>query len=75
MWPLSQKHWSYMLTLEKHLDSSELELKSDARPGRRFLYYNFITGILRAIRYRTDGCAGKKLANATGRMWTTPGPI
>ncbi|KAI9861263.1 MAG: hypothetical protein M1813_005436 [Trichoglossum hirsutum] len=56
------------------LDGTELEFKSDNRPAHRFLYYHFVSTLLRYIRYEKPGWAEKRVNLPTGKIWATPGP-
>lgn len=56
------------------LDGRLLEWKNDNRPARRFLYYHFVTTLLRYVRYEKPGWAEKRLSLPTGKLWATQGP-
>ena len=56
------------------LDGRELEWKNDNRPARRFLYYHFVTTLLRYARYETPGWAEKRITLSKGKLWATQGP-
>lgn len=55
--------WQFILMNEKlrkykqlgSLDGTELEFKNDNRPAHRFLYYYFVSTLLRYIRYEKPG--------------------
>ena len=55
------------------LDGRELEWKNDNRPARRYLYYHFVTTLLRYVRYEKPGWAGTRLTLPTGKLWATQG--
>ena len=50
-----------------------LQFRSDYRPGKRYLYYQFVIGMLVAIRFQTLGWEEKKNTLMTGEVWATPG--
>lgn len=56
------------------LDGRILEWKNDNRPARRFLYYHFVTTILRYTRFEKPGWAEKRMTLPTGKLWATQGP-
>ncbi|KAI9768930.1 MAG: hypothetical protein M1840_004526 [Geoglossum simile] len=56
------------------LDGTELEFKNDNRPAHRFLYYHFVSTLLRYARYEKPGWAEKRVNLPTGKIWATPGP-
>ncbi|KAH0562615.1 hypothetical protein GP486_002707 [Trichoglossum hirsutum] len=56
------------------LDGTELEFKNDNRPAHRFLYYHFVSTLLRYVRYEKPGWAEKRVSLPTGKVWATPGP-
>ncbi|KAI9863080.1 MAG: hypothetical protein M1813_003900 [Trichoglossum hirsutum] len=58
----------------RDLDGTELEFKNDNRPAHRFLYYHFVSTLLRYIRCEKPGWAGKMINLPTGKIWATPGP-
>lgn len=47
---------------------------NDKRPARRYLYYHYITTILRYVRFEKHGWAEKRLTVPNGSLWATPGP-
>lgn len=61
-------------TTYNDLDGRTLEWKNDNRPARRFLYYHFVTTLLRYVRYEKPGWAEKRLTLPTGKLWATQGP-
>lgn len=56
------------------LDNVELQFLNDKRPARRYLYYYYVTTILRYVRFEKDGWAEKRLTVPNGNLWATPGP-
>ncbi|KAI9773301.1 MAG: hypothetical protein M1839_002161 [Geoglossum umbratile] len=56
------------------LDGTELEFKNENRPAHRFLYYHFVSTLLRYVRYEKPGWAEKRVNLPTGKIWATPGP-
>lgn len=56
------------------LDGRLLEWKNENRPARRFLYYHFVTTVLRYVRYEKPGWAEKRMTVPTGKLWATQGP-
>ncbi|KAI4122155.1 MAG: hypothetical protein LQ347_006600 [Umbilicaria vellea] len=56
------------------LDGRLLEWQNDNRPARRFLYYHFVTTLLRYVRYEKPGWAEKRMMLPTGKLWATQGP-
>lgn len=58
----------------RDLDNAELQFLNDKRPARRYLYYHYITTILRYVRFEKHGWAEKRLTVANGILWATPGP-
>jgi hypothetical protein len=56
------------------LDGTELEFKNDNRPAHRFLYYHFVSTLLRYIRYEKPDWAEEGVNLPTGKIWATPGP-
>ncbi|KAI9716909.1 MAG: hypothetical protein M1812_005058 [Candelaria pacifica] len=56
------------------LDGSELEFKNDRRPGKRYLYYHYISTILRYVRYEKPDWAQYRVEIPSGKLWATPGP-
>ena len=56
------------------LDGRVLEWKNENRPTRRFLYYHFVTTVLRYVRYEQPGWAEKRMTLPTGKLWATQGP-
>ncbi len=58
----------------RDLDNTELEFQNDKRPARRYLYYHYITTILRHARYEKHGWAERRLTVPHGTIWATPGP-
>jgi len=55
------------------LDGIELEFKNNNRPAHRFLYYHFVSTLLRYMRYEKPGWAVRVIL-PTGKIWATPGP-
>jgi hypothetical protein len=56
------------------LDGTELEFKNENRPAHHFLYYHFVSTLLRYVRYEKPGWAEKRVNLPTGKIWATPGP-
>ncbi|KAI9761976.1 MAG: hypothetical protein M1840_001505 [Geoglossum simile] len=56
------------------LDGTELEFKNENRPAHRFLFYHFVSTLLRYVRYEKPGWAEKRVNLPTGKIWATPGP-
>jgi HNH endonuclease len=74
--------WRFILMNEKlrkykkvgDLDGIELEFKNNNCPAHRFLYYHFVSTLLRYVRYEKPGWAEKRVNLPTGKIWATPGP-
>ncbi|MCJ1368314.1 hypothetical protein MMC16_007456 [Acarospora aff. strigata] len=58
----------------RDLDNAELQFLNDKRPARRYLYYHYITTILRYVHFEKHGWAEKRLTVPNGTLWATPGP-
>jgi hypothetical protein len=56
------------------LDGTELEFKSAGRPGLRYLYFRYVTTLLRAIRWKKTDWDSLKKRFPDGPIWATPGP-
>lgn len=56
------------------LDGTELQFRISKRPARRYLYYHYITTVLRYIRFEKHGWAEKRPTVPDGTLWATPGP-
>jgi len=56
------------------LDGTELEFRGTARPGLRYLYWHYVTSILRAIKWEKTGWKDLKAKFPDGPIWATPGP-
>ncbi|KAI9770739.1 MAG: hypothetical protein M1840_002989 [Geoglossum simile] len=56
------------------LDGTELEFKGNWRPGLRYLYWHYVTSILRAAKWETAGWDDLKNRFPDGPIWATPGP-
>lgn len=56
------------------LDGQALEWKNGNRPSRRFLYYHFVSTVLRYVRYEKPGWAEKRMMLPTGKLWAIQGP-
>ncbi|KAI9769415.1 MAG: hypothetical protein M1840_004117 [Geoglossum simile] len=69
-------HHQYLETREHYseLDGMELEFKGNGRPGLRYLYWHYVTSILRAVRWETAGWDDLKRRFPDGSIWATPGP-
>lgn len=58
----------------RDLDNVELKFLNDKRPAQRYLYYHYITTILRYVRFEKHGWAEKRLMVPNGILWATPRP-
>ncbi|KAI9876597.1 MAG: hypothetical protein M1830_006155 [Pleopsidium flavum] len=56
------------------LDGTELEFRGTARPGLRYLYWHYVTSILRAIKWEKTSWKDLKAKFPGGPIWATPGP-
>ncbi|KAI9880842.1 MAG: hypothetical protein M1830_010437 [Pleopsidium flavum] len=57
----------------KQLDGRELQFKNNQRPGSRYLYYHYVSTLLRYVRFEKPGWAEKRISLPTGKIWATPG--
>ncbi|MCJ1484000.1 hypothetical protein MMC06_004168 [Schaereria dolodes] len=48
--------------------------KNDERPGARFLYFHFVSALLRYQKFEKSGWAESFLNQRTGTIWASPGP-
>ncbi|KAI9695712.1 MAG: hypothetical protein M1836_006078 [Candelina mexicana] len=55
------------------VDGKELVFKNNKRPGLRFLYYHYISTILRYVRYEKANWAQHRVEIPTGQIWASPG--
>ena len=51
-----------------------LVFKNQERPAARYLYYHFVSTLLRYQKYEKTDWAEKFLNTRTGSIWATPGP-
>jgi HNH endonuclease len=56
------------------LDGTELEFKGVGRPGLRYLYWHYITSLLRAVKWEKAVWDDLKARFPDGPLWATPGP-
>ncbi|KAI9767050.1 MAG: hypothetical protein M1839_004640 [Geoglossum umbratile] len=55
------------------LDEREIKFPTDYRPAARFLYYHFLTSLLRCRYYQQPGWEKVWAKMKTGQPWPTPG--
>jgi hypothetical protein len=55
------------------LDEREIKFPTTHRPAARFLYYHFLTSLLRCRYYQQPGWEGVWAKMKTGQPWPTPG--
>lgn len=57
----------------RELDQAHLQFKTEARPGKRYLYFHCLITLFRRHRFYVEGCERDQDKIRMGKVWGTPG--